>query len=98
MLSITLSPVSSSEIFTETRDSLELLDSSKEVLDLNVGIAKKHSCCKTSTFFGIKSEELFFPKRNRLCVRIEKATASLNREKNAVLFHASLTNYTLLET
>ena len=38
----------------------------KEVLYLDVGITKKKKtfCCETSTFFGIKSEEIILPKRN----------------------------------
>ena len=51
-----LSTVSSSEIFTQTKDQLELPQRKK-----------------VKPFFGIKSEKLFFLKRNRLHVRIENA-------------------------
>ena len=66
----------------------------KEVLYLYVGITFFFFFCKTSTFFVIKSEELFLIKRNSF----ENATVQLHRQKNAVLFYASLRNYTLLET
>ena len=57
----------------------------------------KRFSVRTSTFFGIKSEELFLQKGNRLHVCLENTTVSLGK-KNAVLFFASLINYTLLET
>ena len=70
----------------------------KEVLYLDVGIAKKCFCCKTSTFFGIKSEELFLPKQNWNMHAYWKCYSSVTQEKHAVLIYASLTNYTPLET
>ena len=70
----------------------------KEVLYLDVGIAKKIQICgKMSTFFGIKSQEMFLPKCNRLRMHIENATVLLRREKNVVFIYANLKNYTLLE-
>ena len=84
MPSTVLSTVSSSEIFTQT---------SEKVLYLDVSITKNIFCCKVSTIFSLKSEELFLTKRNRLRVHIENATVSLHRQKNAV-FYASITNYT----
>ena len=72
--SIVYSTLSSSKIFTQTRDSLENLQRIKKRL------------------LGIKSEELFLPKRNRVRVHIKNATVSLRMLKNAVLFYGSRTN------
>ena len=62
------------------------LSSSEIVLYLDVGITKYFFSCKTSTFFDIKSQELLHNCR-RKCY-------NFIRRKNAVLFYASLTNYT----
>ena len=70
MLSVAF-PLSSLEIFTHMRDSLE-------VLYVDLGIV---FFWKTSTFFGMKADELFLPKHNRLRVRIENAIVSLRRLK-----------------
>lgn len=50
-----------------------------------------------STFFDLKSLQLFFPKCNSLSMRGKNARASFCGQKNTVLFSASLTSYTLLE-
>ena len=55
---------------------------------------KIHFCYKTPTFVGIKSQELFLPKRNRNKV-LQFPYAG---KQNAVLFYASLTNYIPLKT
>ena len=78
--------LSSSGIFSQL-----IIAPQKEVLYLDVGIAK-YFCCKTSTFFGIKSEDLFLPKRNTLCVLLKMLQFRM-QAKNTVVFYARLTNY-----
>ena len=95
MPSIVLSalfPRSSSNIHW---DAILIRSPLKKVFYLDVGIAKKCFGCKMSTFFGIKSEELFLRKSNMLCVLFKMLQFRSQAKNNStVVFYASLTNYT----